>query len=376
MNAGSLTFEDCAEFVARDIPPPEWIVDNLIYKGAKGDLVAKAKQHKTFFMLQMAASIAAGRDFLGLRVVRPFRVAYFDMELEKWDVQDRLKNIQTAFDLQFGRGMLHLVFMRNMEAEALRNDAKGLAAQLARLKIELAVFDPRYRLLLKGEEENKSEGLRAIHAWRSELCKVCAVMLVIHDPKSDTAGRSATERGAGSYTAGADFDFRFVLSPHKNGGALSVLEFVGRARKEPPPITLMFDGERGVFDARPDIPPETAQPITAGRQPKTDEQRAKENAERADAFEKAALEIANRPGELLGKTAFLAELARTKAGAIDGAKRWDSLKALIERGVLAQTNELERKPKGHIGGKKNGRLFIGTPERIKAYVDSFATLPL
>ena len=49
----------------------------------------------------------------------------------------------------------------------------------------------------------------------------------------------------------------------------------------------------------------------------------------------------------------------------------DLLRALVERGDLAETQELERKPDGTAKPKYHGLTFISTPERIAAYRESF-----
>jgi hypothetical protein len=74
---------------------------------------------------------------------------------------------------------------------------------------------------------------------------------------------------------------------------------------------------------------------------------------------------------LLGKRAFKGELAKRSEAAIGCHLSDELLGALIESGVLAETQELERKPDGTAKPRYHGVTFISTPERIAAYRESF-----
>ena len=99
--------------------------------------------------------------------------------------------------------------------------------------------------------------------FRDALTEAAAVLMIVHDPKGDTAGKSMGDRGAGSYTAGADYDFSFALSPHEQDD-YSVLSTSCRYRKSPADISIRFDPERQMFDVDVDKPPTVRQTKRGG----------------------------------------------------------------------------------------------------------------
>lgn len=68
------------ELEEMDIPPVDWVVEELIAPGLTL-LAAPPKMGKSYFVLQMALCVAAGMSFVG-HTTRPCRVSYFD--LEEW----------------------------------------------------------------------------------------------------------------------------------------------------------------------------------------------------------------------------------------------------------------------------------------------------
>ena len=377
LKAAGIVFERADRFLRRKIAPPDWIIQNVIAKGMKGDLPAPSKMRKTFFTMQLAANIAAGRDFCGVfHIPKPRRVLYCNLELMEFFAQERLRaqTQGTADD------MSNLV-IANLRGTGhhIRDKANTAAfiSAVRALDFALVILDPQYKLMEQSEDENTGQGISGLLRFRDQIANEtgAAVLFVCHDAKGNAGERKTTDRGAGSSWAGRDFDFRITLTPHADGDPLHVVVAgENRNRQPPPPFTAVFDEDAQTFAASPEIEPvcETAETRRAG---KTKTEKAATNAADTTAFRAAALEIANRPG-MIGKTQFLEQLAATTAGAIGTNARWYKLKAIIESGELKEQAELERKPNGSIGKVKNGKRFISTPAKVKEYLDTFATLPL
>ena len=62
--AAGITFAEWREFMAAEPPPFDWIIDGVVAKGMKGDLLAKSKRWKSFFAMQLALCVSAGIPFL------------------------------------------------------------------------------------------------------------------------------------------------------------------------------------------------------------------------------------------------------------------------------------------------------------------------
>ena len=384
-NAPDLAPVDGVTFLAENLPPFDWIIPDFMARNFQGALYGKSKSQKTYFAMQLGLSVACGVKCLGFPAPeRPRRVAYFNLELLPTGYQERMRAQTDALGvkLKSGRFLVYNLRGRASDLREVFTDADGnpvtdnaLTRQLRERGVDLAIIDPRYKLMQGTEDENSAAGLRALLDFRAALADVCAVILVGHDPKGDVSNKSLLDRGAGSYTAMADDDCTILLSPNGYASNAVTVETVSRYRAPVPPFAALFDGATQTFTLDPHIPVETAHGKTA--QGMTPAERAQKNADREAAFKSAALAVAESAGErLLGKQAFKSELAKRPEAAIGSNLADDLLRALVERGDLAETPELERKPDGTAKARFHGARFISTPERIAAYCESFGAQTL
>ena len=270
-------------------------------------------------------------------------------------------------------GRFYLVNLRG-RTHLLRDNGAALSAALRKMEIDLAIFDPRYSLLQAGEDENKGDGIRGILDFRNDLITRagCAVLMVGHDPKGDTAGKPIADRGAGSYWAGADYDFALALSPHETDGA-EVLSASSRYRKSPADLTVLFDGETLTFSADPDTPAlaKNAKPPTSAKD------RADRLAAKQAALEKTVRELV-ADGTLRTMSEFRLAVAQTEAGAALGENiRRQMLDGFISKGGdwIMTTPQLIKKPNGDVGKVKHGTIIVGSSEAITNYLQQFGSQP-
>ena len=371
---------DGAEFLAEDIPAPDWIIPDFMAKHYQAALFGKSKSRKSFFAIQLGLSVACGVKCLGFPAPeRPRRVAYFNLELMPRFLHERMtaqtdalkvkpeKGFFTVYNLRGRAGILRAVFA---DSDGNLISENALTRQLREKEIDLAIIDPRYKLMRGVEDENSAAGLRALLDFRSALAEVCAVLLVGHDPKGDISSKSLLDRGAGSYTAMADDDCTILLTPNGYADNAVTVETIHRNRAPVPPFAALFDGDNQTFMLDPHIPVETSHGKTA--QSMTPAEKAQKRADTEATFETAALAVADEAGKkLLGKKAFKSELAKKPGAAIGYHQTDEFLGMLIERGTLAETPELERKPDGTVKPRFHGLTFVSTPERIAAYREPF-----
>jgi len=381
-----IVFTDAADFVAQPLPPPSWIVKDFIALKMKGDLCGSSKTQKTYLAQQLGESIAAGRNFLGAyHVAEPHAVAYVNLELFDWNFQERLRAQMSACTDEAGgglgiaaeelRGRFFVCNMRGCDASALRENVGAIIAYLKAKAVEFVIIDPRYKLLKPGEDENTGEGLRSVLDMRDQLAEHFAVMLVTHDPKGDTSQKKTTDRGAGSYTAGADFDFRLTIDRAEgwtDENRICVVCAEGRARKTPPPIGVRFDDVSQIFRADKDVAA-IKQDNRLGAHTNAQTRAARESVLQEN-YTRAARDIVERAGDnLLDVGAFDNKVATISGASLGINRRGPMRKNLVSTNILATCPELERKPGGGYGNKKNGKTFISTPERIEAYRQHYET---
>ena len=397
-----IVFSDGEEFTNAELEQPDWIVNGFIARKMKGDLCAPSKTFKTYLVLQLAQSIAAGVPFLDkFKVSTPHKVAYFNLELFDWNFQERMRAEQCGLGISAEqlRGNLLVANLRANPTAIRGDDAErcmtckdaakcrgkmeyvckvrhereiydALCRYLKSKGIEFIIVDPRYKVLRAGEDENTGDGLRGVLALRDALAREFAVLVVTHDPKGDTAEKKTTDRGAGSYVAGADYDFRLTIDLAEgwsDDNLVYVLDASQRARGAISKTGIRFDAERQTFFADADVSTEKATRKTLAQRENAD-RRAAKIAELQKAFKAAALEFVSRPEVFPSIEQFDMELAKVRGASVAINERPKYRKLLVDSHVLATCPEMDESTKKR---KQHGKTFISTPERIANYLAHF-----
>jgi hypothetical protein len=79
-----------ADWLARDIPPPEFLMGELLSTTSRAMLTAPTGLGKTNFCMAVAFAMASGQDFLRWKARRPARVLYVDGEMSRRLYKQRL----------------------------------------------------------------------------------------------------------------------------------------------------------------------------------------------------------------------------------------------------------------------------------------------
>ena len=366
------------KFLATEPQPPTWIVRDFIAHDMKGDLCGSSKTFKTFAALQLGLCVAGGIDYLGaFKINEPHGVAYFNLELFAWNFWERAKAQSAALGIPDACLDNFLVYNLRGKEATLRSQTQGYIDQMLAAGTELVFVDPRYKLMQGDESENTGEGLREVLALRDRLAEHFATLFVTHDAKGDTAAKKSTDRGAGSYTAGADFDFRLTIDRAdgwNKSNLVYVIDSEGRARPTPSAFCARFDGDAQTFKADASVMPiKFGTKITQATDPKIKAEREKHKQE---GYKTAALEVVNAAGDnLIDINTFNAEVAKKPEAQSVGVNTRDLLRnSLVAQNVLARCREKRRDAHGGTKNVKNGKTFISTPERIKRYLATFDTL--
>lgn len=371
---------DGDKFLAKELPPPVWIVPGLVAKHYLCALYGKSKTKKTFFVLDFARHVATGRKFLNLPTPdEPHKVAYINIELMPYFMQERMKRQSGDLKAEMPYGGNLMVFNCRGAGPELRNKGNEIKRLCQLMGIELVIIDPRYKLMQDNEDENSAAGLRALLDFRTKLAEVAAVLLVSHDPKGDVSNKALLDRGAGSYTAIADDDATILLTPNTNGetdkDALTV-EVLHRNRAPLDPFVAVFDPNTETFAVDDTISADTSlgqstSKMSAG-------QKAERNREKMEQFTKAALEVAEEHGDdLIDCDTFKTEITHKPNGTVFGAisskafrAAWNTLLAGKEK-KLSKCPILEKKPDGTFGKGRMRQEYVSTPERIDRYISKF-----
>lgn len=377
LEEAGISIINAADFLAKPLPPPDWIIPDMICKNMKCDIIGKSKTMKTFFSLQLAGCIAEGRDFLAIPIPRPRKVAYINLELMEVFMQERLTAQQLGLNLTpAGLANLTLLNVRG-KGRVLREKANLLLKSLKNIGCDLVIVDPQYKLLQADEDENSGAGMQGILEFRDHLATEFAVILVAHDTKGEVGHKAITDRGSGSGFLGRDFDFRFVLTEHSDGiPSHIVISNANRNRKPVPDFTAVFDEDAKAFFTDETITPIMATALSH-RCVASKNDKIATNAANEEMYTRDALKVAEDAGDkFLGLATFRSEIDKTESGSLAINTKTKLLNALFEKNILVKQPELTRKENGEIGNKKHGKTFVSTPDRIKDYRAQFELLDL
>ena len=343
-----LTIESIADFLSVPPPPLDCIVEELFEAGDKGEIIAPSKARKSFFTIDLAAHIAAGRDFLCFKIPRPRRVLLFNLEIKPAWMKRRFfrrlaaygirpEEIRDTFNVVNARGAGKTV--REQAVEAVK-----------RAGAEVAIVDPRYKLLLPTESENAGEGVAGVLDLQDAMAEAgAAAIFVGHDAKGTAGDRDDRDRGAGSGWTGRDCDFRIVLSPHADDPQDALV--LSLMRRNFPPfesVTLRHDGDSFQLDE--------------GTAPRKETSFTRRQVAKAsvplDSYKPAVLDTLRKEGKPLPAGVLV---ARVQEACKIGEKRAKALIATME-----EAGELAATPRQ---AKKGGEVRRGLPEQVKEWMN-------
>lgn len=376
-------FTPLSDILARPVVKPEWIVADFIaakgngHRAFKGELIAKSKQHKTFFALQFALCLATGRDFLGFKIPEPRKILYVNNELPDTFLNERLRCQCGGLGIDLANPRINNLRIACPTApygvRTSDDTEREFITQIKETGIEVIIFDPVYKMLQPGEEENSGIGIGGLLRFRDRIVTEsnAAVLYVHHDGKSQTDGRDITDRGSGSGFLGRDYDFRLTLDPHADGDeSHAVLNGSCRVRKSPPDVTIVFDEESLIFTIDNTISAYKAS-LQSKRGKRISAEKCAEVIQLNDKAKEVAIAIAEEHGcQLLSTTTFKNEMRRMIGKGVNEIDR--QLKILLEKGVVLEACEMKRKSDGTVSRKQHGDTFVSIPKFINEYVSRFA----
>lgn len=242
---GLLASESLAEFLA--LPPASLdpIVEGAFERGDKVELIAPSKCRKSFFALDLALHIAAGRPFAGLVITKKRRVLVVNLEIKRDWMKRRVLSRLEGYQIAISETEDNLVLMNcRGQGGAVR---EAILARVKELKPDFVILDPRYKLMRADEDENSGNGLIGILNLLDAIAEEgAAVMIVSHDKKGDTKALDIRDRGAGSNWAARDVDCRFVMTPDKKDDSIAEVGIL--ARNYPPKKPLKLKATQGRFE--------------------------------------------------------------------------------------------------------------------------------
>jgi hypothetical protein len=211
---------------AAPMPPPQ-VIDGVLHQGCKMILSGTSKSNKTWCLLNLAASVASGAEWLGRRCAR-MPVLYLNFELHDWAVNQRLNSICAVRPEVLADGHqgvddnLHLWNLRGHSSDITLLRPK-LEEQLSRHDFGLIILDPVYKVL--GDRDENANG--EIAGLMNELEQLAqrtraAIVIAHHFAKGDSSAKVSIDRMSGAGAWARDPDSLVVMTPHEEDDCFTV----------------------------------------------------------------------------------------------------------------------------------------------------------
>lgn len=236
-----------------DLRQPTELVKGLLHRSTKGILGGSSKAGKTWILLDLAVSVATGRDFLNYPTTRA-KVLFMNFEIQEEFFKERLgkllekkglqpSDIEQTLDVWTLRG-------QNLNAEDFLS---SLADRIRNSGYSLAIIDPIYKLMVgRSESSNWGVGLLCHGIERLMEKSGAAVVYAHHFTKGNQAKKKAMDRMSGSGVFARDADTIVTLTDHAMEGC-STVEVTQRNMASPKPFVVEWDWPLMVV--RPDLDP-------------------------------------------------------------------------------------------------------------------------
>lgn len=226
------------DWLDNEPPAPDQIFKDLFDAGDKVAVIGSSKLRKSFFVMQLALSLAAGRDHLSFKAQKKRVVLIAQLEVKAAHFHRRIKRMaETLFigskDIA---GNLFIINGRGVELTTAQIQEVAL-----KIGAEFILIDPLYKLV--DGDENTAHDMKPLLKEFDRMAETtgAAIVYVHHDPKGRPGDRDIRDRGAGSGVLGRDYDACITLTRHRDDENTAIIETLLRNYPPMTPFTATWD---------------------------------------------------------------------------------------------------------------------------------------
>lgn len=192
---------------------PDELVAGVLHRGAKLMIAGGSKSFKTWVLLHLGLSVAAGVPWWGARVVQG-DVLYVNMELMREFCEVRVRSIKTAMKVESVPGF-HSWHLRGYARDFV-DLLPHFIARAARGQYSLIILDPVYKILGERDENANGEVAQLLNEFESLAVRTgAAIAYGHHHSKGNQSDKDAKDRSSGAGAWTRDPDALVDLTPHE-----------------------------------------------------------------------------------------------------------------------------------------------------------------
>jgi len=240
---GNLLIE-APHFLTSSSPEIDWLVDEVIQRGANGFICSLPKVGKSWLAADLALSLALGLPWVGFDVRRPIKVALITREdnpaLTRWRL-DRLLTGKNRLKTELAERLY--VNSREQSPEFRLDKAELFAPMIAELKI----VQPEFVLLdvfniLHSADENDNTEMRQILELLNRLQREvgCAIGAIHHFNKSIEGSLTQRLRGSSAIAGWAEW----LIGVEAVDSHIRKMQFELKAAESPEALCYRINGEK------------------------------------------------------------------------------------------------------------------------------------
>lgn len=234
-------FQSALDFINAHPELAEPIVDGLFRRGETVNVIGSTKQGKSWLILGLALSIAAGRDWLG-RPTTQGKVALIDNELQPETLSSRIKRVANAMNVSNGTLRDNVVVMPLRGNLAGLNELYDPLEALEGEGVVMVAMDAFYRFIPQGMSENDNAAMTGLYNTIDDLARKTGAAFVLnhHSSKGSQADKRVTDVGSGAGSISRAADTHLIIREHQDD-ELAVLDAACRSFPPIEPSSLRFE---------------------------------------------------------------------------------------------------------------------------------------
>ena len=242
---------DGDEFVKEELPELKEIIHGVIHQGSKAAIGGGSKACKTWTMLDLGLSVAAGVPWLAYNTTQG-KVLYVNFEIQQKPWQNRLRAVAAAKGIDVPKDFK----IQNLRGYAA--DYRTLLPKIRELvkgmELVLIILDPTYKLYGSGTDENAARDIAALLNGFEELASNtgAAIVFAAHFSKGNQSGKQSIDRISGSGVFARDADSLIVMTELEAESCFGI-ECILRNFKRVQPFSVRW--EYPLMKLAPDVDP-------------------------------------------------------------------------------------------------------------------------
>ena len=231
-NNSPLQLISYADIIQQPLPDIPWLVKGVMSEGERVVIYGEWGSYKTWFLLNLAIHLAAGRSWFGRYPIdRPHNVLYFDEEMSEWTLRRRIKQLSLGFDPPLPEDLPLKLVNRSGTRIPNRECAHRVLREVADCGFapDVIILET-FRRFMVGDE-NQARDVGEFWDGTSPLIEDGRTLVVSHHMKkrSFQGNESTRDRASGSTDIMAAVDSAFSLNRRKEDKNIRVVHEKSRA---------------------------------------------------------------------------------------------------------------------------------------------------